>query len=170
MKLLSISITCLLAFTACKDTKKEALTLDTLPKDWVRLTEKDGHYIIYNSCDAGNLLIKISKKEKQFSLLLYGQQEDSEYEILESSERNDTLLLKAKLKEADEKQEFKFYWTDKAKGLGRFVTTFSSGFTSNNLFVSSDQQKKFKTVDQPCRECWGDECDEMEKENTNTIK
>lgn len=164
MKILGLTISFLLLFTSCKETKKETFDLNSFPKEWVRLTDKDGKLVVYNSCDAGNLLLTISKNRDHFELLLHGQQEDYDFEILETAQLNDTIFLKAKWKGSDEKQDFKFFWTDKEKGLGKFITTFSSGFTSDNLFVTGDKQTNFDKFDQPCRECWGDECDEIVKD------
>jgi len=162
MKLLGLTILFLLLLTSCKKTNKEVIDLNSFPKDWVRLTDKYGKLVVYNSCDAGNLLLTISKNSNHFELLLHGQQEDYGFEILETTQLSDTIFLKAKWKDSDEKQNFKFFWTDKEKGLARFITTYSSGFTSDNLFVTKDKQTNFEKFDQPCRECWGDECDEME--------
>lgn len=163
MKILGLTISFLLLLTSCKETKKETFDLNSFPKEWVRLTDKDGNLVVYNSCDAGNLLLTISNNRDHFELLLHGQQEDYDFEILETTQQNDTISLKAKWKGSDEKQDFKFFWTNKEKGLGRFITNYSSGFTSDNLFVTGDKQTNFDKFDQPCRECWGDECDEIEK-------
>lgn len=168
MKLLGLTISFLLLLNSCKETKKETFDLNSFTKEWVRLTDKDGKLVIYNSCDSGNLLLTISKNSDQFELLLHGQQEDSDFEILETTQLNDTIFLKAKWKDSNEKQDFKFFWTNKEKGLGRFITTYSNGFTSENLFVTRDKQKNFEKFDQPCKECWGDECDEMEMEIEKT--
>jgi hypothetical protein len=161
MKLLGLTISFLLLLTSCKDTNKESFDLNSFPNDWVRLTDKDGKLVVFNSCDGGNLLLTISKNSDHFELLLHGQQEDYGFEILETTQISETIFLKAKWKDSDEKQDFKFIWTDKEKGLGRFITTYSNGFTSDNLFVTSDKQNNFEKFDQPCRECWGDECDDI---------
>lgn len=163
MKILGLTISFILLLTSCKETKKKTFELNSFPKEWVRLTDKNGKLIVYNSCDAGNLLLTISNNRDHFELLLHGEQEDYDFEILESAQLNDTIFLKAKWKGSDEKQDFKFFWTNKEKGLGRFVTTYSNGFTSDNLFVTGDKQTNFEKFNQPCRECWGDECDEIEK-------
>lgn len=170
MKLLGFTISFLLLLTSCKVTKKEAFDLNSFPKDWVRLTDKDGKLVVYNPCDAGNLLLTISKKSGHFELLLHGQQEDYNFKILETTQLNDTIFLKTKWKDSDEQQDFKFFWTNKEKGLGRFITTYSNGYTSDNIFVTSDKQTNFEKIDQPCRECWGDECDEIEKDLEKTDK
>jgi hypothetical protein len=108
--------------------------------------------------------LTISNNRDHFELLLHGQQEDYDFDILETTQLNDTIFLKAKWKGSDEKQDFKFFWVNKEKGLGRFITTYSSSFTSDKLFVTINKQTNFEKFDQPCRECWGDECDEIEKD------
>jgi hypothetical protein len=165
MKLIGLTISLLLLLSSCKEIKKEVFDLSSLPNDWVRLTEKDGKLVVYNSCDAGNMLLTISKNKNEFELLLHGEQEDYDFKILDATKLNDTTYLNVKWKDSDEKQEFKFLWTDKGKGLGRFITTYSNGFISDNLFVTNDKQTNFEKYDQPCRECWGDECDEIENKN-----
>ena len=88
----------------------QIIDLNTFPKDWVRLTEKNGKLVIYNSCEGGNLLLTFSKKQDHFELLAHGQDE---------------------------------------------------------LFVTSEKQANFEVIDQPCRACWGDECDEIESKTIN---
>lgn len=161
MNILGLTLAFLL-LTSWKEPKTKAFDLNSLPNNWVKLTEKDGKLVVFNSCDDGNLLLTISNNRDHFELFLHGQQEDYDFEILESTQLKDTIYLKTKWKESSEKQDFKFFWADKQKGLGRFITTYSSGFTSDNLFVTGDKQTNFEKFDQPCRECWGDECDKME--------
>lgn len=147
--------------TSCTGTKKEDFDLNSFPKEWVRLTKKEGKLIVFNSCDAGNLLLSISKKNNRFSLLLHGEQEDSDFEILETHQHNDTIFLRSKDKASNENQNFKFIWVDREKSLGRWINTYSNGHTSDNVFVTLDKQTKFDIITQPCEECWGEECDEL---------
>jgi hypothetical protein len=139
--------------------------LNTIPKEWVRLTEKNGKYIVYNSCDSGNLLLTISKKGEKFGLLLHGQQEDYQYEILESIEVLDTVFIYANWVDSNIKQDFKFFWTNKERGIGRWVMQNSRGTLFDNTFIAAERQNDFEKVDQPCRECWGDECDTIKIEH-----
>jgi hypothetical protein len=148
----------------CHQTTAIACDLNTIPKDWVRLTEKNEKFIVFNSCDEGNLLLSISKKGEKFGLLLHGQQEDYHYEIVESKQVNDTVFINAKWVDSNKRQDFKFFWINKEKGLGRWVTQYTSGTLSDNTFVVADRQSDFEQVDQPCRECWGDECDTIKLE------
>jgi hypothetical protein len=128
------------------------------------LTEKHGKLIVYNSCDAGNLELSIIQRKEKTELLLHGQQEDSNFDVLESTQVNDTISIKVIWLERAENQIFKFVWVSKENGLGRWITTFPNGYTSNKLFVSKDHLSNFEQVNQPCRECWGDECDEFLEE------
>ena len=149
--------------TSCQKEKKDYFDLKKLPKHWVKLTKMGGELVVFNSCDNGNLLLTISKKTDKYKLLLHGQQEDSEFEIIESFRQNDTIIIKAKLEDSEEKQIFKFSWLDKNKGIGHWITTYSNDFTLDYIFVEENNQISFKKVEQPCRECWGEECDEAEK-------
>jgi hypothetical protein len=159
---INILLPIIILLISCTEKKHEAFNLNNIPKDWVRLTEKDGNWIIYNSCESGNLLLTISKDDCE--LLLHGQQEDYKFMILESSKINDTILINTKWKDADEKQLFKFYWADKSRSKGIWTTTYPNGNTAKNIFTERDKQKNYNVISQPCRECWGDECDEIEKE------
>ena len=135
--------------------------LNTFPKDWIRLTEKNGKQVIYNSCEGGNLLLTFSKKSDHFELFAHGEQEDENFDIIESTQPKDTVYIKAKSLVSGNIVDYKFIWIDKEKGLGRFVT-ISKSYKSDELFVTSEKQSTFEVIDQPCRECWGDECDEIE--------
>lgn len=169
MKFLILSFSFFLLFTSCRETKETIFDLNSFPKDWVSLTEKEGKLVIYNSCDAGNLLLKISKNRNNFDLILYGQQEDYEFKVLKSSQLNDTIYFKTKWKNSKKKQDFKFFWINKENEIGKFITRYSNGYLSENIFVTNVKQTRFEKIDQPCKECWGDECDEIENrvEKTN---
>lgn len=162
MTRLTLFLLSIIAF--CNQSTAVDFDLNTIPKEWVRLTDKNGKFIVYNSCDSGNLHLTISKKGEKFGLLLHGQQEDYDYEILESIEVLDTVFIFAKWVDSDKKQDFKFFWINKEKGLGRWVTQYSGGTLSDNTFIVAERQNDFEKVDQPCRECWGDECDTIKIE------
>lgn len=134
--------------------------VEKLPVDWVKLTNVDGKWVIYNSCDAGNLLMSISKNKSKFNLLLHGTQEDDEYEVLDGRQFKDTIFLETKGLSGNNKQIFKLLWINQQKGLARWITTHSSGYTSNEMFTVKDKMGNYETIVQSCVECWGDECDE----------
>ena len=108
--------------TSCKETRTASFDLNTLATDWVRLTEREGKLIVYNSCDLGNLIMSLSRSKDNFELLLHGEQEDEKFEIIDSYEHLDTILITSKQKDSGTKQEFKLVWVDKLRGLGRWVT------------------------------------------------
>jgi len=149
-----------------RQSNDQIVHLNTFPKDWVRLTEKNGKLVIYNSCEGGNLLLTFSKKQDHFELLAHGQQEDENFEIIESTHTNDTVFMKTKSLISGNIIDYKFTWIDKEQGLGRFLT-ISKSYKSDELFVTSEKQAKFEVIDQPCRECWGDECDEIASKTIN---
>lgn len=160
----TLALLILTLLLACKQTKKEPFNIATLPADWVQLTKTDSGLIVYNSCDMGNLLLTITNKQNKPGILLHGTQEDSEFDILEAYQSTkDTVIIKAQWYGSSKMQDFKFLWTDKAKQLGRWITTYENDFTSDNVFITAAKQNDFRKVDQPCRECHGDdECDFME--------
>ena len=159
-----------LIITSCNDKKtpsnQEDFDLNTLPKKWIRLTKKDNKLVVFNSCDSGNLLLTISNVKKNFEILLHGEQEDSYIKILKINQIKDTVFMETKYIDSNEKQSFKFFWINKDQGLARFITKYSDGFVSDNVFVTTEKQNNFEKIDQPCKECWGDECNEME----NTVE
>ena len=144
-----------------KPMEEKAFDLSTLPKDWVMLTPTDSGLVVFNSCDGGNGLVSILKNNNSYRLLLHGTQEDDEFDILKTTlGAGDTVFLKAEWTNSDERQDFKFVWKDKEKKHAQWITTFSSGITTVDIFVASDQQTNYPKIDQPCKECWGEECDE----------
>ena len=163
----AILIMCILI--SCRETRTTSFDLNTLSTDWVRLTERKGKLVVYNSCDLGNLIMSLSKSKDNFELLFHGGQEDEKFEIIDSYEHLDTIFITTNLKDSGRRQEFKLVWVDKLKGLSRWITTYSNGFTSNNFFVVKEKQTGFETEDQPCIECWGEECDEI-KSNKELIQ
>lgn len=160
MKTFLVASLLLIVAFACKqaDTKKP-FNLVELPAEWIHLTKTDTGYIIYNSCDAGNSLYTIGFKPKP-NFLMHGQQEDYPYQILDCYQiANDTIVIHAMGEGFTQPQDIKFVWYDKQKQVGRFITTFATGYTSNELYVTDKMQKNFPVYNQPCKECWGDECD-----------
>ncbi len=64
--------------------------------------------------------------------------------------------------ELEEYQYFKFTWIDEKKGLSKWETTYMPGYDPiEEIFVSEKFESDFVTIEQPCVECWGDECDEI---------
>lgn len=68
-------------------------------------------------------------------------------------------MINAQWKDSDEKQDFTFLWIDKENMIGKWTTSYSSGWTTDYNYTTLDNQLAFPNIDQPCSECWGDECD-----------
>ncbi len=146
---------------SCSRRMEKQFNMESLPNDWIRLSEQGGELVIYNSCDAGNLLLTIQKEKTQHHILLHGQQEDQSFSIVEFYEYKDTVFFNTELSKQETAQVFKFVWLDKQHGIANWSTTFADGLQSDFTFVSKEYQNQFEQIDQPCRECWGDECDEL---------
>ncbi len=91
---------------------------------------------------------------------MYGTQEDYIFEIDRTYKINDTIFVESKWKDSKEIKNFKILW-DKDKHL---IQT-EGNFDTWDLFVEEKNVSDYKVYIQPCRECWGDECDEIEKLN-----
>lgn len=143
---------------SCSQQRIEEFELSELPKNWVHLTEMDSGLVVYNSCDAGNLLMSFNNNSE---ILFHGQQEDYEFEISESLlTENDSIEIVTNLKGTNDKQVFKFHWIDEEKGLLRLASLSPQKVGNNFVFVSQEQQSEFPSYDQPCIECWPEEeCD-----------
>ena len=140
----------------------ESFSLDSFPKEWVNLTMYENRYVIYESCDAGNQLWRFSKNDEKYELLMYGTQEDYIFDIVKSYISNDTIFLESRCRDFDEIKNFKILW-DKDK---HFIQTLGD-FDTWDLFVENKNASDYEVYIQPCRECWDDECDEIEKLEEN---
>ena len=135
--------------------------ISTLPNDWVSLTELNGELVIYESCDEGNRLLKIINNDM---ILLHGTQEDYEFEIknIEKS-KNDTIKINSVWKSSTVEVNYKFYWKDKENELVVWKIEEKQNMGVNGLFISKNKSEKYKTIKQPCIECWSEEeCDMMQ--------
>ena len=138
----------------------ESFSLDSFPKEWVKLTMYENKYVIYQSCDAGNRQWRFSKNKDKYELLLYGEQEDYEFDIIKTYKVNDTIFVESRWKLSEKTVNFKVLW-DKDNHLMRATNLWDAW----DLFVEEKNVSNYEVYIQPCRECWGDECDEIEKSN-----
>jgi hypothetical protein len=150
-----------LASCTNKDLGKDiAYNLKSFPCESIQLTETDSGKIIYNTCDAGNGLVRVSLTDSLNSLLLYGRQEDYSFDILTSFiSANDTISLQLKWSDSNDSTVIKITWLNKAAGIWEM---FWNG-TSHTIYVDDEKSKDYVIYNQPCRECWEDECDYLEK-------
>lgn len=148
-------LTFLLLGSCVKNGPNTNFDLSMIPSDWILLTETDSTRIIFNSCDAGNLLLTITDGKK---LLMHGTQEDYEFVIDKAVlGKQDTVLISAHWKLSNEKELFKFSWIDKKQELGNWILLNDN---SQEIFVSKDRSSDYPVYNQPCKECWPEEeCD-----------
>ena len=170
MRLFIPALFIILLQASCRQIKVKDFDVKSFPAEWVQLTETDSGFIIYNSCDQGNLLMSITNEKNMIGLFMHGMQEDYFLQILGAVQSNDTIRIKAKWPDSGEEEVLKFVWIDKAKGVGEIISSSENGNSSEVILVTQDKQKYFPIVNQPCRECWGDECDEIEKQQDSIVK
>lgn len=167
MRILGLSILFIIILASCKQNLEKEFDMKSLPTEWIKLTKTDTGFIIFNSCDAGNLLMTITNKNNKVGLFMHGQQEDYTFEILKAIQTDsDTVKINTKWTDSEGLIELNFFWDDKAKGLARLISKSTIGIALDETFVTADRQKDFPIVNQPCRECWGDECDEITQNDT----
>lgn len=147
------------AILGLSQTSSNGTDFKTLPEKWVMLTETDSGLVIYNSCSAGNRLLSLIDNNGDNELLLHGLQEDFLFEVINTHELEEEILVETKWKNSDKNQFFKFKWVDAKNGLGIWETQFFNNQTTQIKFVTFDRQLDFPIIDQPCKECWDDECD-----------
>ena len=145
---------------SCSESKKIDFNIDSLPQEWTKLTEVGDNLVIYNSCEAQNFHLTFSRKNESTELQLQSYHDDFDFLVLKSIISKDTIYIKVKPKDSKEIQDFRFAWTDKQKGIGKWILKSSNRFGGfEAIFVLEENKSNFKIVDQPCRECWGDLCD-----------
>lgn len=137
-------------------------SLEDIPLESVQLTKKDSSLIIYNSCDGGNGLIRYYKEDSQQKILLYGRQEDYYLNIVSSNNINDTTILTAVWVNSNDTTKMKMYWLNKEEG----IWLFSWQNNVSSIYVDDAYSHEYKIVDQPCFECWEDECIIIEKQDS----
>jgi hypothetical protein len=169
MKIVIAVILLIFSVTLKSQTVEEFLELKSIPSDWVRLTETDSGLIIFNTCDAGNRLLTIFRENGKYGILLHGLQEDYSYEVLAVNQMNEIIEIKAKWKDSEQLQNFKFSWFERENGIGIWETTYFSGRTDKYKFSTFDRQFQYPMVDQPCIECWGEECEFISTEKIKRI-
>ena len=148
--LLALAFVIVLLFS-CNSRSESNFNLESIPSDWVNLTETDSGLIIFNSCNAGNLLIKVKGDSE---IIMYGVQEDYEFAIDKVRNSSDTAILDVHWKGTTDKERFKFHWDNKSKQVGKWQLLNSTVF---GYFVSNEKSKEHIVYDQPCIECWPEE-------------
>ncbi|MEM6736896.1 MAG: hypothetical protein AAF620_12605 [Bacteroidota bacterium] len=139
----------------------QPIDLSSLPTDWIRLTETDSSYIIFESCDGGNKLLTINPEDS--IILAHGQQQDLPYKFNEVGIAPSSTIY-FKIEGNSNMAPFSLKWIDKDNKTAIWTTGHNplSG-PINEAFITNDREGEYTKVKQPCRECWEDEfCDEIE--------
>lgn len=134
---------------------------DNFQKDWYMLTERDSGYTIMNPCDAENRRQQIIGD----TMIVYGGHELDKY-LITSIKKNlrDKYLFSTINLLGNDIQSFYFSYVDYESGIGYWKTTKEPvNLKKDLLFISAKDTSNFKVTNQPCVECWGEECDEIEK-------
>lgn len=165
MMIKKITFVVVTALVSCSDKHPQTkpLNLEMIPKNWIGLTEQEGKKIIYQPCDSQNSEVKLIKNDSSYTILLIGGQDDFLFDIVKYELIGDSIKFKTTWEKSDIQQNFSFVWVQKEKGIGRWKTTFPNGFVLDTEFVEDAHRKSFETIVQPCVECWGDECDELDE-------
>lgn len=127
--------------------------LSSIPADWTKLSEMEDGLAVYNTCDGGNLQLRLYKEGNVWYLLAHGQQEDYQFEVKKAT-GNKTIVFDCVSKGTTDKQLFTFSWTDKSKGLSKWE---AKGWDWNFTFVSLRDEINHVHIVQPCNECWDEE-------------
>ncbi|WKN30993.1 hypothetical protein PZB74_18755 [Porifericola rhodea] len=162
MKIIVYISTMILVFGCHQQQSVDYDLLSEMNSDWTHLTETDSGLVIFNSCDMGNLEYKIYSKNDTAYILLHGTQEDQEFRIVNLAGTKKDLVIETENVLDNHQQSFKFKYVDETKGIANWITTYPNDYTSDLKFVSARKASDFPTINQPCVECWGEECDEIE--------
>lgn len=142
-----------------------AWDLSELAGEWVALTATDSGWIIYESCDAGNMQMRLLKEGQIWALHYFGQQEDYTYwvdQLFEQAGSSDWhLRIHTDWDTTPLPLVFKSI-ADNPDVVEMHVTSSQGGLYKHRL-VKSAAQHKFKRVEQDCYECWGEACDEFDR-------
>jgi len=138
----TVFILCLFALIAssCGD-KKAPFDYTTLPSEWRELSEINGKFV---ACDDPFEVLKIEGNRLFRHYFARGEQSDSEYEILESYQTGDTVVISIKPTDGQEwTRDFKIIWIDKDKGVAKWIFNDEGGAVT---FVVNENALEFPNI------------------------
>ncbi len=137
-----------------EEVKEQILTLSDFPNQWVMLTPTDSGQVIFNPCDAENPQLQFLEEDGYMYLHEILGQEAEGYtveEAVQTSTGEMRFSVTSTLSGAH--QTIVFNYTNKDQLVGRW-----SGISHSEYeFVAATNIKTFHAIDQPCKECWGEE-------------
>jgi len=161
----------LLTILGCtnSNSKKECNIKNTIdysikqfPNKWEKLTKIDSEYVIFKPCDEANSNFSLYQENKIW-ILAHEQGHETYFDtLIKIVERNNDFTLYLK--------------PEYGKGIKQiFITSYKNNVAHwkcdfetdkfDEYCVSSKGISQYKTIKQPCRECWDEHiCNEKEKE------
>lgn len=139
--------------------EKQDWELGPLSMHYLMLTEMEGEEVIFNPCDASNGEVRIDLKEGVLQIFLIEGHEVTPFTV-KAIHKSETRI------DFDVEVYDKFY----EKGL--FVKGLTADFgrtawgaaafggVTERIYIKNENKSDYKVIDQPCRECWGEqECE-----------
>ena len=143
-----------------KSPGSNTFTLDTFPKEWINVEQKENSWIIFEPCDAVTPEFKISRENgKNVFMVMSGQAADP-YN-LEKLEQNADGSVTLSVQYKGDSEIFTFNFSKTSSGNIWLVKTPDN---AESYYMEKQHSTGLKKVVQPCRECWEEaDCAEMEK-------
>lgn len=147
-----------------KEIRPDDYVLTTIDADlqqkWHKLTLTDSGYVIFNPCDRENETFRISNDTIFIS---YGH--EVEYFFINYVKRNVKNVYQFAVRSYYSGKTIFFYFSyvDTDRGIAFWKNNDKPvNYETDDLYISDKNKNNFDIVNQPCKECWGDDCDEIE--------
>jgi len=145
--------------------KEETVSLSKVPKKWIKLSKYNNKNVIFNPCDGDNKKFEIKEVQSKWQLIESLGQETAFYEILETKMVKSDLVIKAIDKYSNDIHTFTLSTYKPESKVINWKWSYRE-FDFDYKYVNENGISDFKTINQPCKECWDDEiCDEKEESN-----
>jgi hypothetical protein len=127
-----------------RQTGKIPFDLTTLPSEWRDLTKVNDKLV---ACDDPFEVLRIEGNKLFRHYFARGEQSDTEYEILESYQIGDTVVINVKPTDGQEwTWDFKFCWLDKDKGVAEWIFNAESEAVTFVVNQNSLEDMIIKTI------------------------
>lgn len=123
-----------------------------LSEHWIKLTDTNNEYVVFEPCDASNNEIRLLKNKSEL-LILWGQEEEL-LTIQEINQVNSGYQIIALSGTAG-----KIIFTVESFDLQKNIVQWKWKNSINHEFLMTDSLglNNFKFIKQPCKECWPEE-------------
>jgi hypothetical protein len=131
------------------------LYTDDLPSTWTMLSDQNGEMIIFHPCDANNTMVEI----RYDTLYINWGQEEGFYKITSLWRDQDKIFFNAKSDYGEQEDQFSVEFLDAERKKARWFVWLND--STSAVFADARTAADYKTVKQPCLECWGEDvCNE----------